>query len=275
MNDPHVKAIHYFIYHDDSVDYSDATALAFEDDLFHVKAEKGEVVFEPKDHYATEEEAKAAVEGLVRQWKFDAALRVGSRAFRLMYARVDIIDRNPPPPPPGVVAIAGTAQLPPLKAQARLTKVVAGYPDPPSGKALEPDDPDASFMLSRLDLYRQGREPLANLAYLCLTVLEDSASGIAGGKGSKRKLAANYYQIEGKVLESVGELSSKKGGSVARKAEGRADAFTREEARFLEAAVTAFTRRAAEKAADPSGNLPVITMADLLVTRRWVRPHTT
>ena len=66
------------------------------------------------------------------------------------------------------------------------------------------------------------------------------------------------------MLERVGELSSKKGGSVARKAEGRSDAFTQEETRFLEAAVAAFTRRVVEKAADLSGNLPVITMADLL-----------
>ena len=96
MNDPHVKAIHYFIDHDDSVDYNDAAALVFEDDLFHVKAEKVEVVFEPKNHFATEEEAKAVVEGLVRRWEFDAALRVGSREFRLIYAGVDIIDRTPP-----------------------------------------------------------------------------------------------------------------------------------------------------------------------------------
>ena len=264
MNDPHVKAIHYFIEHDDSVDYNNVAPLVYEDELFRVKAEKVEVVFEPKNHYATEEEARSAVEGLVRQWEFEAALRVGSARFKLIYAGADVIDRNPPPPPPGVVPIAGTARLGPLKAQARLTKVLTEYPVPPSEQALEPDDPDASFMLSRLDLYRQGREPLANLAYLCLTVLEDSASGIAGGKGGKRKLAANYYQIESKVLESVGELSSVKGGSAARKAEGRTNAFTREETRFLEVAVTAFTRRVAEKAAAPSGNLPMIAMADLL-----------
>ena len=264
MNDPHVKAVHYFIEHDDSVDYRDVTPLVFEDDLFRVKAEKVEVVFEPKNHYATEEEAKSAVEGLVRRWEFEAALRVGSAGFKLIYAGVDIIDRNPPPPSLGVVPIAANFHFRVSNAQVRLTKVLTEYPVPPSGQALEPDDPDASFMLSRLDLYRRGREPLADVAYLCLTVLEDSISNVARGKGNRRKLAANHYQIERKVLERVGELSSKKGGSVARKAEGRADAFTREETRFLEAAVTAFTRRAAEKAADPSGNLPVITMGDLL-----------
>ena len=140
---------------------------------------------------------------------------------------------------------------------------------PPPGKALDPDDPDASYMLSRLDLYRQGREPLGNVANLCLTVLEDSAFRITGGKGLKRKRAAKHYQIEDEVVEWVGYLSAKKGGPVARKAEGRSDPFTKEEALFLEAAITAFIRRAAEKAADRSRNLPVITMADLPKPLSW------
>ena len=259
MNDPHVKAILYFIEHDDSVDYRDVAPLVYEDELFRIKAKKVEVVFEPKNHYATEEEAKSAVEGLVRRWEFEAALRVGSAGFKLLYAGVDIIDRNPPPPPPGVVPIAATFHFRTSKAQVRVTKVVTEYPCPPSGQVLEPDDPDASFMLSRLDLYRQGREPLGSVANLCLTVLEDSFSK----KRGRLKRAADHYQIEIKVLKRVGDLSSQKGGSVARKAEGRSDAFTLEETRFLEAAATAFTRRAAEKAADPGGILPIITMADL------------
>ena len=265
MNDPHVKAIHYFIEHDDSVDYRDVAPLVYEDELFRVKADKDEVVFEPKNHYTTEEDARSAVEGLVRRWDFEAALRTGSARFKLIYARVDIIDRNPDrnPPPPGVIPVSAIFHSRGGKIQARVTKVVAEYPCPPSGKALDPDDPDASYMLSRLDLYRQGREPLAAVANLCLTVLEDSAHRVAGGKEDKRTSAANHNQISRKVLEKVGTLSAKKGGPVARKAEGRSDPFTKEEALFLEAAITAFIRRAAEKAADRSRNLPVITMADL------------
>ena len=64
-------------------------------------------------------------------------------------------------------------------------------------------------------------------------------------------------------LDRVGNLTAKKGGPQARKAEGRSDPFMKEETRFLEASVTAFIRRAAERAADPNGNLPVFTMADL------------
>lgn len=149
------------------------------------------------------------------------------------------------------------------RVRAKLTKLVASYPALPQGPAIDHDDPDASFMLSRLDLYRQGREPLADVAYLCLTVVEDSAFRVSGGQGSKRKGAAMYYQIEERVLNMVGELSSRKGGPLARKSEGRSDPFTKEETLFLEAAVAVLTRRSAEKAADPNGSLSLITMADL------------
>ena len=264
MNDPHVEAIHYFIDHDDSVDYRDVAPSSFEDDLFHVKAEKLEVVFEPKNHYATEEEARSAVWGLVRRWEFEAALRARSSEFRLVYAGADVIDRNPPPLPPGVVNLGPvTIRAGAPKMRAKLTKVAASYPAHPQGPANDPDDPDAVFMLYRLDLYRQGREPLAGVANVCLTVLEYSALQTTGGKGNKRKAAANRYQIAMTVLNRVAMLSANKGGPVARKAEGRSDPFTQEETRFLEAAVAAFVRRAAERAADPSGNLPLITMADL------------
>ena len=215
MNDPHVKAIHYFIEHDDSVDYRDAAPLAYGDDLFCVRADKGEVVLEPKDHYATEEEAKRASEAFVRRWEFQAALSAGSRSFKLLYARVDIIDHNPPPPPGLVIAGPMNFHFRVPEAQVRVTKMLTGYPAPPSDQAIDPDDPDASFMLSRLDLYRQGREPLAGVANLCLTVLEDSALQASGGKGNKRKAAANHYQIAMTVLSGVAMLSAKRGGPVA------------------------------------------------------------
>lgn len=265
MNDPHVKAIHYFIEHDDSVDYSEAKPLAYEEDLFHIQVDKGQVIIEPKNHYPTEEEAKKVVESFMRRWEFEAALRGGSSKFRLIYAGVDIIDRNPPPPPLGVKPIYATtlrSGLPRMQ-QVRLTKKVVGYPTPPSSRPIDPDDPDASFMLSRLDLYRQRREPLASVAYFCLTVLEGLAVPRVRARKERRERTTNYYCIEEKVLDEVGNLSSEKGGPAARKAEGRMDEFTKEEIRFLEASIAAFIRRVAEKVADPNGKLPEITKQNL------------
>ena len=212
INDPHVRAINYFIGHDDRVDYRDAAPLSYESDLFHVQADKGQVILEPKNHYATEEEAKEAVEGFVRRWEFESALRVGSAAFKMMYAGVDIIDRNPPPP--GVVPISGTFRSRPVRMQARLPKRVSEYPSPHSGRPIEPDHPDALFMLSRLDLYRQRREPLASVAYICLTVLEGSAAPGVRGRDQRRAKTAGYYRIEKKILDVVGALSSEKGGCI-------------------------------------------------------------
>lgn len=259
MNDPHVEALHYFVKHDNSVDYSDVAPLVHDDALFRIRAEKRNVVLEPKGHYATEEEARRAAEGFVRRWEFEAALRTQSGAFRLVYERAHIVERNPPRSSPGTVNAGAThwrVNADPIfvsfhlsEAQVRVTKRLATYSTPPSGTALDPDDPDAKSMLARLDLYRLGREPLAGMANFCLTVVKS-----AGG---------NKYRISKKVLREVGRLTATKEDDVARKAEGRGDPFTSEELRFLEAAVAAFIRRAAEKAADPNGQLRVIGMADL------------
>ena len=56
--------------------------------------------------------------------------------IKMMYAGVDIIDRNPPPPPPGVVPISGTFRSGPGRMQARLTKRVSEYPSPHSGRPI-------------------------------------------------------------------------------------------------------------------------------------------
>lgn len=261
MNKPHVKAIRYFIKHDDSVDYSDAEPLVHDDPLFCIRAEKRNVVLEPKRHYSTEQKARSAAEGFVRRWEFEAALKARSGTFRLVYERFDIIDLDPSPLPPGVVnadPVYWTFRT--SEPQVRVTKKLATFPDPPSDSALDPDDPNTSLMLHRFDLYRLEREPLAHVAYFCLTMLEDSAPQAAQGK---RKEAANHYQIEMRVLNSVGELSSTKGGDEARKAQGCGDPFTKKEISFLEAAITEFIRRTAEKAADPNRALPCITMANL------------
>ena len=267
MNDPHVKALHYFIKHDNSVDYSDVEPLVHDDPLFRIRAKQRNVVLEPKCHYATEEKARRAAEGFVRRWEFEAALRTQSGAFRLEYQRARVIDRDPPPSPSGGVnagPISWSFHL--SEPQVTVTKKLATYPVLPSDPAITPDDRDPLAMLYRLDLYRMGREPLASMAYFCLTVLEDSTKKAVGGGGSRRDRrarGARYYGIAECVLDKVGDLSSEKGDDVARKAEGRGDPFTSGEIRFLEAAVTAFIRRTAEKAADPKGQLRVIGMADL------------
>ena len=251
MNDPHVKAIHFYIQHDDSVDYSDVEPLVHDDALFCIRAEKRNVVLEPKCHYATEEEARSAAEEFVRRWQFEAALRTQSGAFRLVYERVRIVDRDPPPLPPGVVnADPVYLTFRTSESKATVTKKLATFPAPPADPAINPDDPDAIFMLALLDRYRLNRARLGDVANFCLTMLQDRAEESSGDKGDQRKKPATHYQIPRRDLRRVAHLSDGKGGDDARKAKGLSHPFTEEERSFLEAAVTTFIRRAAEKAAD-------------------------
>ena len=169
MNDPHVVALWYRIEHGDSLDYGKVQPLDHVETGFRVKAEQGRVCFEFKNHYATEDAAREAIEDYIRVWEFDAGLQGGPDSFKLTFDRAQITDRKPPPPVPGVVVL--TAAVSSTRARTTTAKLVVGrnYPSPPSGLRLTPD---VQTMYDRFQGYRLGREPLASMAYFCVTVLE-------------------------------------------------------------------------------------------------------
>ena len=108
MNDPHVTALHYWLEHDDSVNYDNAAPVNLEYELVDVHLEKRDLTLRPKEHYVSAEQARDAFEGFVRNWEFDAAVEAGTRQFKLKYIGADTIDRNPTPSPPGVVTASAT-----------------------------------------------------------------------------------------------------------------------------------------------------------------------
>ena len=129
------------------------------------------------------------------------------------------------------------------------------YSKPPSNITLTPD---VEKMYRRYMRYREGREPLANMANFCLTFLEHSA----GKKKSKRQAAAAKYSITKRVLDKIGELADAKGGEEARKWKGVGEDFSTAERRFLEHAVKAIIRRMAEVPL-LGDTLSMIAMSDL------------
>ncbi len=62
MRDPHVKALHYCLVHDNSVDYEKAEPLDEDFGAFRARLDRGEAVFEMKAHHATEEPAREVVD---------------------------------------------------------------------------------------------------------------------------------------------------------------------------------------------------------------------
>ena len=248
MNDPHVVALLYTIEHGRSVDYSKAKPLDHEETSFCVKIDNKQVRFEFKEHYATQDDARKAIEDYIRTWEFDAGLRMGPNSFKLKFDRAQIEDRNPTP---GVVELSAHIRAGVPTITATLTVVPPCYPPPPSEVMLTPD---VQTMYDRYMGYLQGKEPLTSMAYFCLTVLQHP---------NGRSDAASRYGITLEVFNKIGYLSSKKGGRRARRAHGKDNDLTGQDRRFLKEAIKVVIRRAAETAHGPDRDLPEISLSDL------------
>ena len=136
MNDPHVAALIYKIEHGPSVDYRKAESIDHEEAEFRVKIANEEVRFEFKEHYATEDAARKAIEDYIRVWEFGAGLENGPSCFKLKFDQSQIEDRNPTP---GAVSIGTPIRFSFTVSEPTVTLSPACYPPPPSGLKITPD----------------------------------------------------------------------------------------------------------------------------------------
>lgn len=259
MNDPHVVSLDYIVEHDASVYYEEAETLNFEDDQLKLSVEDKKVTIWPKAHFATGNEARAELRSFLERWEFLNAVKAGYATFKLAYVRAHIVDREPTH---GVAEVSWTIRAGTPTVSVRAAAGRMAYPEPVPDQPTDPDDPTAQLMLSRLEGYRQGKEPLGQMAYFCLTAAELHAA-TATVSNDRRKAAADYYCVSQKALNKLGELSAERGGAEARKASGLASSYTADERDFLLKAVQTLIFRAAERAANPTGQLKTITLADL------------
>lgn len=260
MNDPHVVALLYRVKHSRSVDYSAAEPIEREEEAFTVHVRNEEVRFKMKRHYSSINDAREALDEYIRAWEFAAGLRYGPDAFGLEFTKSEILDRKPTP---GVISLCPDAVLAETVVEAQLTVGYSTYPAPPL--TIKVTD-DARSMYDRFVRSLAGDEPLASMAYFCLTVLEASVDRPSQKRrrrrNKKRPAAADKYRIEERVLDEISRLSSVKGGADARKADGTDSDFTTEDRRFLTEAVKKIIYRMAE-AACGSETLSTIRFCDL------------
>ena len=253
MTDPHVEALEYSVqYGRDIIDWSDAEPMHVQEAGFDVRAENGRVRFEFKTHYASEQEARSAVEeSYIPNWEFDVGLTRGPNAFTLRFEHSEIVDRNPPPGPPTLGA-SFRAGYPTVSANLAPPRPPA-FQGPPRDRIKR--TPGVESMFQHYLRYRRGAETLPAMAYFCLTMLEQ----MAGGRGK----AAAHFCISRDVLDRIGKLSAEKGGDVARKAKGRNTPYSPDEERFLRSAAEALIRRAAQVEYGPDPTRKKITRDDL------------
>ena len=252
MNDPHVVTLEYRIQHGPVIDWSRAAPLNLEEDSFDLQAENGRIRFNLKDHYASEAEARLAVEAhYIPNWEFHVGLARGPNVFKLRFDRATIVDRNPPPGPQTLKAHLRTGS-PTVKVDRAPTAPTA-FPDPPRAGIRR--SPDVDRMFHRYLGHLEGRELLSTMAHFCLTVLEQLGGG--------RSKAVARFGISKNVLDEIGKLSANKGGASARKAIGRNAPHTPEEELFLKSAIQTLIRRAAEVEYGPDPKRDTITLADI------------
>ena len=164
MNDPHVVALHYRTEHvPDVVDWSRAAPMDKEEHRFRMRAANGRVRFELKEHCASEEAARFAVEtDHIRNWEFVVGLERGPNAFTLRFDHSEIVDRKPPPGPPRLIA---HARLGGLTARTNLAPPTPpAFPEPPPASIRR--SPDVDSMYRRYLGHLDGKEPLSRMAYL-------------------------------------------------------------------------------------------------------------
>ena len=252
MNDPHVVALHYRIEHGPDIDWSRAAPLDKDEPSFSVQAENGRVRFELKEHYPSEKEARSAVEDdYIRNWEFVVGLERGPDAFTLRFDRSEIVDRNPPPGPPPLRARTSFGGL---TASANLAPPAPpAFPDPPPAAIKR--SPDVNSMYHRYLGHLEGREPLPGMAYFCFTVLQQMGGGPAN--------APRHFGVSNSVLKRIRTLSAYKGGTDARKEDGRNAPYTPEEERFLRSAIKTLIHRAAEVESGAHPRRRKITLADV------------
>ena len=250
-----VKALHFVIEHDSSVDYSRAQPLSRQEASFDLHVADKRVCFTMKESYETADEAIEAISPYIDGWELEAGLQHGPNRLRLRFGGADIEEMDPTT---GQIVERSSPRLPHIMiGEVRMTEGVPTYPPPsPVSVSLSPD---VRQMFERYLRYRSGREHLATMAYFCLTVLETSTPQ----RGSARKAAAKRYSIDEPVLRRIGELTSTKGGAGARKAAGTQHELSPDETSFLREAVKTIIRRAAEIAHDPNAARRIITMQDL------------
>ena len=248
MNEPHIEALVYIVEHDDSIDYDNATPLHFDCPVFRLTVDGREARFEMMEHFSTEESARAAVQPFIDRWEFEASLRSGPGQFALRYRQPVIIDRNPTP---GAVTFTVYETL--LISDEVSFRVSGQYPEPPSDNLMNIHDPDVRTMHTRLAGYRQGHELLTTMSYFCLTVLQDKFGG--------RRVAARECNIDLAVLNEIGRLSTQKGGTQARKAEGTDTELSSQETSFLTQGIAHLIIRLAQVSADANQELARITLS--------------
>ncbi len=191
----------------------------------------------------------------LRSWEILIGLEDDPDDLRLVYEHADIIDRSPPKTDGNTINLHAHISSHVTLSDSVTIHVSRGkYPSLPMSFSASPD---AETMYLRYKSYRQNRETLTSMAYMCLTIFQASASS--------RKDVARQYNIDHEVLDTLGRLSSTKGspGEVRKfPKNGTFEPLSPKEREWMVQVIKAIIRRVGEYAYDRKTKLKQIAMKD-------------
>jgi len=256
MNDPHVNALFYRLITAEDVDYDKAPPLSGDTNDFMYTITRDSAQFTMKSHFATEEEAKKVVDSFLQAWSISIGLDYTPDEIVFRFERSEIIDRCPPRKESKCKSLSAS-----VSETIHVSDSVSGhlskgrFPPPPNNFTISPD---VETMYLRYKAYRQNRESLLSMAYMCLTMIVASAGG-------KRKDAAKKYYIEFNVLNKLGELTSTRGSESEARKVNKKIAFTplsQNEKIWIEKVIKRIIIRFGEYAFEDEQKFQTITMND-------------
>jgi len=268
MNDPHVKALHYRVIVGKDIDYDNAPPVSGITDEFDLSIDGDIAIFEMKKHYPTADEARAVVDGYLRAWDILIGLEHDPDDLRFVFDRADVIDRSPHETEKNMVNLQAHV------AASTFTSIVSLNFSPHVSRGRYPSTPqnfiaslDSETMYLRYKAYRQNREKLTSMAYMCLTVLEGSAGERDKVRGQKRKIAGKQYYIDINVLSTLGNLCTEKGDETEARKYSKNRKFpplSPKEKEWIVSVIKALIRRVGEYeyARSTGAELKQITMGD-------------
>lgn len=274
MQDPHVEIVSYAARESRTNKFQDGDPVVDEQEAFRVSLTKqGEGIiatFQMKEHFATEEAARAVTDVYIRALEVQATLvEYGGRLVLFFgYIGADIVDRSPVSGKNELVGVGTTS----TSGSGELT-MTRPLPSPPGKFTLTPD---VETLWNRYQQYVNDREPLLAMAYFCLTVVEAYAGIAARARDNLRGRASGKYCIAIEVLEQLGTITTEAGDPLEARKQEKVNPFSplREDERsWVIAVIQQMILRVGEHDYDPQQELLELTMMDFptLSNRRLTR----
>jgi hypothetical protein len=198
VNDPHVSHLRYRLIPASFVELVDGPAIEVETNAFRAKLAESYLILEMRAHFASESEARCVGDPFANGWSIASGLRRGRAEVAFEFEAAEIVDRAPPSDGQGHASASLRMPMPQLQFTATSTPIQIGFPRAaPSFLASR----EVEVLWARHQAYVEGREPIASMAYFCLTFVETLAGG-------DRRRAAEKYKISHNVLQRIGHLTS-------------------------------------------------------------------